>query len=77
MNNIDEIDEIEQSSRKHTVKPQDFLLLCLNQWPWFLLSLAVCLGVAFVMLKRTAPSYERNTQIMILSLIHISEPTRP
>lgn len=65
MNNIDEIDEIEQSSRKHTVKPQDFLLLCLNHWPWFLLSLAVCLGVAFVMLKRTAPSYERNTQIMI------------
>lgn len=64
-NNIDEFDDIEQMSRKHTVKPQEFLLLCLNLWPWFLTSMIICLCVAFIMLMRTAPSYERNTQIMI------------
>lgn len=65
MNNIDEIDDIEQSSRRHTVKLQDFFLLCLNHWPWFLLSMVVCLGSAFVLLKCTAPSFERDSQIMI------------
>lgn len=64
-NNVDEFDDIEQPSRKHTVKPQDFLLMCLRYWPWFVLSMVICLGTAYVILMRTAPSYERNTQIMI------------
>lgn len=65
MSNIDEMDELEQTSGKRAIKLQDFLILCLNHWPWFLLSLIICLGGAFLMLKRTAPTYERNTQIMI------------
>lgn len=65
MSNIDEMDEVEQSSAKHTIKLQDFLFICLNHWLWFVISLVICLGVAFFVLQRTAPTYERSAQIMI------------
>ena len=44
---------------------QDFLYLCLAHWQWFLVSLAVCLTLAFLYLKITAPTYSKSAAILI------------
>ncbi|MCQ2343371.1 MAG: polysaccharide biosynthesis tyrosine autokinase [Paludibacteraceae bacterium] len=48
----------------------EFLYLCLDNWKWFLLSIVVCLGIAFLHLGRTAPRYTRSASV------HIKEETR-
>lgn len=47
------------------VRIQDLLYLCLAKWHWFVLSLAVCLGVAIAYLLRTPPVYTRSASILI------------
>lgn len=44
---------------------QDLLYLCLARWQWFVLSLAVCLGVAVAYLLTTPPVYTRTASILI------------
>lgn len=44
---------------------QDLLYLCLAKWHWFVLSLAICLGVAVVYLLRTPKVYTRTASILI------------
>ena len=39
--------------------------MCLAKWHWFVLSLAVCLGVAIAYLLRTPPVYTRSASILI------------
>ena len=40
------------------IRIQDLLYLCLAKWHWFVLSLAVCLGVAVVYLLKTPPVFD-------------------
>ena len=47
------------------IRIQDLLYLCLAKWHWFVLSLAVCLGVAIAYLLRTPPVYTRSAAILI------------
>lgn len=47
------------------IRIQDLLYLCLAKWHWFVLSLAVCLGVAIAYLLRTPPVYTRSASILI------------
>lgn len=47
------------------VRIQDLLYLCLAKWHWFVLSLALCLGVATAYLLRTPPVYTRSASILI------------
>ena len=47
------------------IRIQDLLYMCLAKWHWFVLSLAVCLGVAIAYLLRTPPVYTRSASIII------------
>ncbi|MDR0893870.1 MAG: polysaccharide biosynthesis tyrosine autokinase [Prevotellaceae bacterium] len=47
------------------VRIQDLLYLCLARWRWFVLSLAVTLGMAVVYLLRTPQVYTRTTSVLI------------
>ncbi len=44
---------------------QDLFYLCLNKWYWFVISLAVTIGVAVVYLLMTPPVYTRTTSLLI------------
>lgn len=41
--------------------------LCLSNWYWFVLSIAICVGYAIFYLKKTVPVYERTASILIKS----------
>lgn len=45
----------------------DILFLALHRWPWFLLSVVLCLGVAELYLLRTPSLYTRSAEILIKS----------
>ena len=45
----------------------DMLMLCLRHWPWFILSLLVCMGVATLYLLSTPKTYTRTTSILVKS----------
>lgn len=49
----------------NSVNLQDILMIGLRKWPWILLSLVVCLGLATLHLMRTAPTYTREASIRI------------
>ena len=44
---------------------QDLIYLCLNKWYWFVISLAVTLGVAVFYLLKTPPIYTRTASLLI------------
>ena len=44
---------------------QDILYLCLSKWYWFVLSVAICLGVAVWYLLITPPVYTRSASVLI------------
>lgn len=44
---------------------KDLMLLYLSKWRWFLLSLAVCIGLAVVYLLRTPSVYTRTATLLI------------
>ena len=45
----------------------DMLMLCLRHWPWFVLSLMVCLGAATLYLLSTPKTYTRTMSILVKS----------
>ena len=62
----------EQSRRTRTsvqalqsIRLRDISYLLLSNWKWFLLSLAVCVGYAFLKVKTTVPIYERSASLLI------------
>ena len=44
---------------------KDIWALCINHWKWFVLSLAVCLGVAAFKIIKTVPVYTRSASVLI------------
>ena len=47
------------------IRIQDLFYLCLNKWYWFIISLAVTVGVAIVYLLTTPPVYTRSASLLI------------
>ena len=47
------------------IRLQDLLYLCLTHWRWFLLSLAVTLGIAIYYILSTPNVYQRTASLMI------------
>ncbi|MCH5308193.1 MAG: chromosome partitioning protein ParA, partial [Prevotella sp.] len=45
----------------------DMLMLCLRHWPWFIMSLAVCMGIATLYLLSTPKTYTRTMSILVKS----------
>ena len=43
----------------------DIIFMTLRHWPWILLSVAVCVGVAYFWLLRTPNVYSRSAEILI------------
>ncbi len=50
-----------------TLSIMDMLMICLRHWPWFILSLAICMGAATLYLLRTPKVYTRTTSILVKS----------
>ncbi len=48
-----------------TMSILDMLMLCVRHWPWFVLSLLICMGAATLYLLSTPKTYTRTTSIMI------------
>ncbi|MDD6210890.1 MAG: polysaccharide biosynthesis tyrosine autokinase [Bacteroidales bacterium] len=57
---LDNYDDQEQG-----IDIREILYKYLDHWKWFVLSLAVCIGIAFFYLKVTPPVYDVSTVIMI------------
>ena len=47
------------------VSAKDMLIACLVKWPWFILSILICVGLGILFLMRTPPVYERSTTLLI------------
>ena len=47
------------------IRIQDLFYLCVNKWYWFVISLAVTVGVAIIYLLTTPPVYTRSASILI------------
>ena len=45
----------------------DMLMLCLRHWPWFILSLLLCLGAATLYLLSTPKTYTRTMSVLVKS----------
>ena len=45
----------------------DMLMLCLRHWPWFILSLLICMGAATLYLLHTPKTYTRTSSILVKS----------
>ena len=55
-----------QSSRpEEFFRLQDLLAICARKWPWFVLSLAICTGLAVAYLLVTPPVYTRSASLLI------------
>lgn len=50
---------------ENNLNVKDILFLCLSKWYWFVISLALCLGVATYRLLTTPPVYSRTASILI------------
>lgn len=47
------------------IRIQDLFYLCLGKWYWFVISLAVALGIAVFYLLKTPPVYTRSASLLI------------
>lgn len=55
----------EQQPERGVINFREFLGLCLSNWKWFLLSVVLCLGIAFLYIKSTQPTFQQSAQILI------------
>lgn len=47
------------------IRIQDLFYLCANKWYWFLISLAITIGIAIIYLLTTPPVYTRSASLLI------------
>lgn len=57
--------EIEQLLAEETIDFKKYLTLIVRNWYWFVISLVVCLGIAFAMTKTTNNVYQVDATILI------------
>lgn len=57
----------QQNKQDDWLQIRDLLVQCLNKWYWFVISLAICVGIAIFYILRTPPVYNRTTEIQIKS----------
>ena len=53
------------SSQEETINIKDLIFLYFSKWKWFVLSLAVCLGVAVLYLLKSPSVYTRSATLLI------------
>lgn len=47
------------------MKVREFLYMCLENWYWFLISIAICMACAYVYVKKSQPTYRKTASILI------------
>lgn len=47
------------------IKVREFLYMCLENWIWFVISIAVCMACAYVYVKKSQPTYKKTASILI------------
>lgn len=62
--NIDSFDN-QAKAETEVFNIKDFLYLCLGKWYWFVISLAVCLGLGVLYILRSEPVYNTSADVMI------------
>lgn len=55
----------QQSFAGNKLRLQDYFFLCINHWPWFIISLLIAMGGAVLHLKKTPKVYTRTASILI------------
>ena len=58
-------DRSDYQNKDKVVNLKQFLYLCLSNWQWFVISIIICLGLAFLYIMHAAPTYKRNALVMI------------
>lgn len=53
------------AEESNSVVLSDVFFMTIRHWPWILLSIALCVGIAFVYLLRTPNVYTRSAEILI------------
>lgn len=61
------IEQNNAAQQINQVKPMDVLFLTLHRWPWIVLSVIICVGLAALYLLRTPSLYTRSAEILIKS----------
>lgn len=54
-----------RTQNEETLSISDMLMVCLRHWPWFVLSLVICMGLATLYLLSTPKTYTRTTSILV------------
>ena len=54
-----------QPQQEESIQLMDLFYKCLSRWHWFVISVALCLGVALFYILKTPPVYTRSAEIMI------------
>lgn len=57
-----------ESQNQNFISVSDMGYACLSRWKWFVLSVIICLVVAVLYIKTTAPTYNRSTIVLLLNL---------
>ena len=58
-------DATQSSDTEQALTIKDMIWMCLARWYWFVISLAVCCGLAVFYILRTPPVYERSASLLI------------
>lgn len=53
------------NEEEESINLSDYFSLCFRCWKWFVLSIAVCLGIAVMYVLMTPKVYTRNAQVMV------------
>lgn len=56
-----------RTQSKDSLSLTDKLMICVKQWPWFVLSFIICMGVACFYLLSTPKTYTRTMSILVKS----------
>lgn len=55
----------QQTTEEETLNIRDFLMLCLANWKWFLVSIFILVFLAGIYIMRSTPIYTRTASVMI------------
>lgn len=50
---------------KTGLRIKDFLYLCLTNWYWFIISIVICMGIAYIYVKKSTPIFMKTASILI------------
>ena len=56
---------LRKAEENNSLNITDILGLCISNWYWFVISLAVCIGIALIYLRMTPPVYTRSCSIVV------------